>query len=275
MRPQTGNVDVAFVIALFLCLVLGSGLNAQQTPSAQEPPLTNQDVVKMCKLGLGDDVVIAKINQAPQVQFQLDVDSLAALKEQGVSKAVIEAMLKRSSAAPAAPEPRPGGSSAGLKALTGGEEEEGVWLQTSQGRVRLESVLGDQSVTFAYMVSLIFLDFPGLQAQVRTSDRRPSILVRMSKNPRGRVFLVRAEPDKDDNVRSVKVGKASPFGRKSWNSPDADWTIDCDFREVEPGLWQMTPKADLKPGEYGLLFRGGFLGTLAATQAELFDFGVD
>lgn len=262
------------LVLLFGSLPVGAQKQGESPVAGKEPPLTNTDVVRLCKLGLGDDIVIAKINQAPEVQFQLDVDSLAALKEQGVSKAVIEAMLKRSSAAPTAPEPRPGGSSAGLKALTGGEEE-GVWLQTSQGRVRLESVLGDQSMTFAYMVSLIFLDFPGLQAQVRTSDRRPSILVRMSKNPRGRVFLVRAEPDKDDNVRSVKVGKASPFGMKSWNSPDADWTIDCDFREVEPGLWQMTPKADLKPGEYGLLFRGGFLGTLAATQAELFDFGVD
>lgn len=56
-------------------------------------------------------------------------------------------------------------------------------------------------------------------------------------------------------------------------SPGA--TAECDVQEVEPGVWQMTPKADLKPGEYGLLFRGGFLGTLAATQGELFDFGVD
>jgi hypothetical protein len=46
-------------------------------------------------------------------------------------------------------------------------------------------------------------------------------------------------------------------------------------KEIKPGLWEMTPRADLKKGEYGVLFRGGFLGNLGAEQGELFDFGVD
>ena len=62
---------------------------------------------------------------------------------------------------------------------------------------------------------------------------------------------------------------------KSWSTPDSDWTIECDVKEFQPGLWEMAPKKDLKKGEYGVLFRGGFLGNLGAEQGELFDFGVD
>lgn len=63
---------------------------------AAEKPLTNADVVKLWKLALGEDVVIAKINQAAEVDFRLESDDLANLKKAGVSSKVIAAMLDRS-----------------------------------------------------------------------------------------------------------------------------------------------------------------------------------
>lgn len=87
--------------------------------------------------------------------------------------------------------------------------------------------------------------------------------------------MVKCERDEDDGVRSVKVGKAGLFGMKSWNSPDKDWTVEYEINESQPGVWEIVPRSDLGPGEYGLLFRGGFAGVLGPTQAELFDFGVD
>ena len=66
---------------------------------AAENPLTNQDVVKLVKLGLGDDAVIAKVRQAPAVDFKLETDDLGNLKTAGVSGKVIAAMLDRVSGA--------------------------------------------------------------------------------------------------------------------------------------------------------------------------------
>jgi len=260
-------------------LVSPAVLVAQETK-----PLTNEDVVKLSKAGLGDDVVIAKINQAPQVDFKLDTDSLIALKQQGVSKEVIEAMLKRATA-PTAPGtgevPPAGGGSLGApaagpassRAFTA-QEEEGVILRTADKTITLQSIQGDLSTVYAFAAFLLYLDFPGLQAEARIADKRPTLIVRSKKSPRGRVFLVRAEQDKDDKVRSVKVGKAGMFGGKSWSSPDPDWVIACDVQDVGGGTWELTPKADLSPGEYGVLFRGGITGMLGE-GAELFDFGVD
>ncbi|MFN3413233.1 MAG: hypothetical protein ACK42L_04140 [Thermoanaerobaculum sp.] len=232
--------------------------------------------MKLCKLDLGDEVVIAKINQAKEVNFQLDTDSLVKLKEQGVSKAVIEAMLKRATQVREQPPSAvPGSAGAGTAGGAAANADEFVMLRTKDGEFRLQSVLGSESVTYAVVTMLTFLDFPGVKAEVRTTDRRPTLVVRSAKNPKGRVFLVKCEPDNDDNVRSVKLGKAGMFSQKSWSSPDSDWTVAYDYKELGNNVWEIVPKVELKPGEYGLLFRGGLAGVLGGTEGELFDFGVD
>lgn len=65
-------------------------------PSAsKEKPLTNKDVVDLVKLDLGDDVVVAKIRQAPREELDVSTAALGELKQAGVSKAVIQAMIAR------------------------------------------------------------------------------------------------------------------------------------------------------------------------------------
>jgi hypothetical protein len=61
-----------------------------------EKPLTNEDIVVMTKAGLGDDIIIDKIHQTTS-DFDTSVDALIGLKKAGVSKPVIDAMLKRPS----------------------------------------------------------------------------------------------------------------------------------------------------------------------------------
>ncbi len=59
------------------------------------------------------------------------------------------------------------------------------------------------------------------------------------------------------------MGKGKVFYSDE-SSPDPDWTIPFDAEQESPGVWRIAPKADLKPGEYGL-----FIGY------TLWDFGVD
>ena len=284
------SLRVAFGALSFVAVFAFPGTGQQApvpvTPSAQPPgateaPLTNADVVKLCKLDLGDQVVIAKINQAKAVDFKLDTDSLVALKQDGVSKDVITAMLNRATAPQVQSGPTTGpargagGSPGALPAGLPNAGDEGVLLRTSEREIRLQSVQGDLSTTWAYVAMLTFLDFPGLRADLRITDRRPTVLVRSSKSPKGRVFLVKCESNKKDNDRSVKVGRARLFSQKTWSTPDSDWTVAFDTKELSDSTWEITPKQDLKPGEYGVLFRGGFYGILGGSQGELFDFGVD
>src|SRR5438045_3320323 len=79
-------------LLLVLCLAVGVAVQAE------EKTLSNAEVLKLVKLGIGDDVVLAKIRQAPTVDFKLETDDLGSLKAAGVSGKVIAAMLDRSSA---------------------------------------------------------------------------------------------------------------------------------------------------------------------------------
>jgi hypothetical protein len=54
--------------------------------------LTNDDVIRLLKTGLGDNLVIDKI-QTSACEFKTDPDDLAKLHESGVSDAVISAMM--------------------------------------------------------------------------------------------------------------------------------------------------------------------------------------
>jgi hypothetical protein len=71
-------------------------------PVAATAPMTNQDVVKLVKAKVSDDLIIAKIKQS-KTKFDVSVDALVALKEAGVSDNLIAVMMNP--AAPAAPPP--------------------------------------------------------------------------------------------------------------------------------------------------------------------------
>jgi len=79
----------------------------QSAPSSAK--ITNARVVEMAKLGLDDDIIIARIKHAT-CDFQLSDSDLLELKKSGVSSRVVAAMLEVVPAGPAttpAPAPEP------------------------------------------------------------------------------------------------------------------------------------------------------------------------
>src|SRR5687768_14407908 len=75
--------------AALMCTALAAKPGAQTAA-----PLTNADVIRMVAAKLGDTVIITAIEKAPGRTFDLSVDGLIALKQAGVSDAVIVAMQK-------------------------------------------------------------------------------------------------------------------------------------------------------------------------------------
>ena len=65
-------------------------------------PMTNQDVIKLVKAKVSEDLIIVKIRHS-KTKFDVSVDALVALKEAGVSDNLIAVMMNP--AAPAAPPP--------------------------------------------------------------------------------------------------------------------------------------------------------------------------
>ena len=223
--------------------------------------MTNDNVVSLVKAGLGDQVVIARINQAERVEFKLEDVDLIALKNNGVSGPIIEAMLKR--VTPAGPAPAAGVVMPGMAGVPAGQIS--VTLVTQQGEIPLHSIAGDVTMTYAFVTVLRFMDYPGLRAETRIKDRSPSILLSSADSPTGRFFLAKADPDKKHGVRSIKLGRGGMYSVSGVMTPDADWTIPFTAEKLDQSRWRLTLKRPLVPGEYGMYIR----------NSEFYDFGVD
>jgi hypothetical protein len=249
----------SLLVGLALGLVVaGSSFSVAQTEGPRA--LTNDDVVQMSKLGLGDAVIIAKIEQSAAIDFRLDIPDLERLKAEGVGNDVIAAMLRKAAAPAAAP---PAAVPAPARPLEGS-----VFLVGPDGgQTALDMVPGTVSSTYAFVTVLIYSNFEGLKASVRTADRQPILRLYTSRPPKGRYFLVTAEPDEGDGVRSVKLGNMGWWANKRLNAPDKDNLVECEIVEKEAGVWEYRPKKELKPGEYGLWLLGD--------PGEMAGFGVD
>jgi hypothetical protein len=233
--------------------------------------LTNDDVIKMTAMGFEDDVIQAKISQAPTVRFLVEVDDLAKLKNAGVTQPVIAAMIKRGTATAAPTQAQDHAAELSNSVVVGAQgpqfSEIGLvrLVTADRGELELRSVAGNMSTTYAFVTFLMHCNYPGLKADVRTKDRRPSLLIRSGKSPSGRLYLASAEIDKDDNVRSIKMANMKMFGAKNLGAPDSDNQISYETVQEGPDTWRITPKKELRPGEYGL-----WMPTM-----EIYDFGID
>ncbi|MBE3039235.1 MAG: hypothetical protein IMZ62_10540 [Chloroflexi bacterium] len=240
----------------------------QAAPTQREATLTNSDIIKMVKAKLADDVIVASIKTTLKKSFDLSPDRLIELKTAGVSDKVLLAMQGQE---PPAVQPRSPTSTARPGAVAGasgfGISDVGLvqLITKDRGSVELRSSGGTMSTTYAFVTVLTYCNFAGLKADTRTTDHRPILIVRSPKSPRGRMYLVSAEVDKRNTVRSVKMGNARPFGAINIGAPDSSNQIDCDIVEEGPDTWRVTPKKILKAGEYGL-----WISTM-----EMYEFGID
>jgi hypothetical protein len=237
---------------------------ASAVTTRAETALTNDDIVKLSKLGLGDEAVIAKIRQAPDANFHLETDDLAKLKAAGVSSKIIAAMLDRSTGASSTTSVVAGPR--GVTPVMAGREAI-VKLAESSGKVTaLTSMIGEPSSTYVYVTMLFWENFPGLHAGIRTTEATPSFLIATDREPRSRYYVVRLDVNDEDGDRSLKMGRSGAFSFKAGTAPDSSWTFPFDAKEESQGSWRVSLKKPLKPGEYGIF---------VVESRELFDFGVD
>jgi hypothetical protein len=248
-------------VRALLALAVGVALLcAAPLAVAQDGPLTNADVVKLVKLDLGDDVVVAKIKGAPAVKFDTGADALASLKQEGVSKAVITAMVERSSAPAPAAVAMPVASGPGVANVT---------LRVAGQDLPIQMVEGSMiSFVAPFVGHRRVMQFDGLRADARVRDRRPSVTAAVPTDPSKRWWFVKLDQDDDDKDRSIDVESPGLWGGKMSAKPDEDVQVPYDAVQEQPGLWRLTPRKDLKPGEYGFYTSDGERGFL-------YGFGID
>lgn len=240
-----------------ICFLTIALFTRVETAVAQ--PLTNVDVVKLSSLSLGDEVVIAKIKQAPEVAFSLDIADIEKLQKDGVSKGIIAAMLQRTTGA--AVETGPVASTIEVWAVAGGTRIEipGVsgYVEASIGQAFKRALL----FSFKNKMAIIAR---GTKAKTRFSVPPSTIYTRYKPSEIG-VARLTVQSDKDRRYIWVVSQVGSNAGE--FYPPEDDMKF-TDERPAD-GTYRLTFKAPLTPGEYGLIASGG------KTRYVVHEFAID
>jgi hypothetical protein len=276
-----------FLCAALLGLALAPALIAQETK-----PLTNQDVIRLVKLGLSAEIIITKIAESP-ANFDLSIEGLTTLAENKVPNDVIKAMQAKSSNAPrptasVADDKNPGATKASPAAPAKTSSvplppDKGVYLWDgkamhllTQSRVPSMGQSFWRSVT-PFVKKKIELQMIGAHAKAQFDHNQPAIVVSGMGDvvpgvPSFRLLYVKTGGMRKDRriVGTYDVGGF--FGSVSM----VDNEIECKIQKLADGIYAFTPVKPLTDGEYGVAHVPQL--SAASTQPSfappIWDFGV-
>ena len=245
-----------------LALFSATSLTAQEV-------LTNDSLVALKKAGLSDSIIISKIRSS-QTKFDTSTKGLIGLKNAGFSDQVIEAVVNAGSGATAPPAAAAPVAPAAAAAPAAARES----IVLLVGGKYVELAPSNAALEFSHSMfdSKSELVLQGRKAQYRIADKKPVFYSTWSAND---APLVRLKPGSDHDDRNLKIssGSFAPFGGSVKYGVRSEDKVDMEASEKDArGLYKLTPKEPLKPGEYGFVLN---YGMAAGASGRVYDFGVD
>jgi len=254
---------------------------------AAEPcTFTNEDVIKMAHAGLADGVILATMTHC-QGAYDTSPEALVALKDTGVSEAVIGAMVNPP--APAAA-PAAGGATTGAAAAADPPtlEEMGTYIALKNGQVRkLVAVTTTSKGSGGRVAADVLVPFasfarrrhkqtiPGMAASFRiaVADLDGFYYFASPGTPvdTSSLHLVAAEVDKDKELRILGATLSSVTGGQAQEQNAIP--IMLKVTKV-PGLYRITLTEPLPKGEYAIVL-GQFGQARTFALQDVWDFGLD
>jgi hypothetical protein len=263
-----------------------------QSPALVGEQLTNDTIISLVKAGLGPETVVAKIN-ATKGSYDTSTNALIQLKQAGVPDPVIAAMLNRSKS----------------PVLTGAVADNtnpdpmvphspGIYVLDGRGAGRMTKIdptVSNQTKTsniwgyaFSYGLSSAKLKMviPNASARVQAVGRRPtfyfyfnqsgplaamadfSMSFAATTSSPSEFSLVRFDEKKDHREAAV-----ASIGLASFKAGVSDKArVPFTYDDLAPGVFKVSPTADLVPGEYGFIIS---MGAGTGMVARIFDFAVN
>ncbi len=263
------------ILAFALC-ILAVPIIAQDAK-----PLTNQDVIRLVKLGLSAEIINAKIAESP-TSFDMSIDGLTTLAQNKVPNEVIKTMQAKSSNAPRpaaigsanvnANEPKAAAKDSPFPL----PPDKGAYLwDGKQLRLlhRSEATSMGQNVLRAITPGVkkkMEVQLVGGQAKTAFDHNQPTILVSglgevVPGVPSFRLLQVKTGGIRKDR-RIVGTYDISAF---SGSVSRVDNEVECTVKKMAEGIYAFTPTKPLADGEYGFAQASG-----AATAINIWDFGI-
>lgn len=279
---------------------------AVKKPAAKVKGITNQDVVSLAKAGFTDDLIVAQIKQTAGNAFDLSTVALLELKTAGVSERVIAVMLgmpdpgsKPTVAVPAAGNAPTQVGMVFAPPLTKSVEgrEAGIYVLEGDKYTPLEPTVFSGGKTGGVLLSGLTYGIKKMKwkavvrsprAQQRLSVSNPVFYFYFERQSSGLSNtglmgamlgasspneFVLARMDQKSKDRELIVGEAGTFGASSGTRSED--IVDLLIERIQPGVYKVTTKSVLTPGEYCFFYAAGASTMMSAGTGKLFDFGVD
>lgn len=286
-----------------LCMMVLVVLQMVQITNSQTTPelLTNAKIIEMFKLGLGEDIIIAKIRQT-KCNCQTDTDSLIQLKNAKVPNTIILEMMNASPTAKSGnggnttvPTTSSNPSSNEDKGILSQITEPGIYVNVD-GELKLiepsvfsgtkSNFLGS-ALTYGIKKTKMRATVRGKTANMILSNPAPEFYFVFNPNlsnsgaTMGGLFwgmpatspaeFVLVQMKVKDNSREAIIGE---YGLTGMSTGTSDKEIrEYGFEKLKPGVYKVNPKQNLANGEYCFYFASNVVG-LGVGGGKIFDFSI-
>jgi hypothetical protein len=235
--------------------------------------MNNEDVMKMVKAGLSEDVIITAINASPGL-YDTTADGLVALKSAGAGDKVVSAVIVKASGVTVSPAPAVGAASK----LPAGIDEVGVYFKDKSG------------AWFALMPEVVNFKSGGAMKKFVTNgivkgDINGHIQGKHAKAnmtfpvtlavyvPEGTAIteyqLLRLRVNSDSReFRSITGGVIHESGGAKRDS------VEFKPEKIAPRVYKITLEPELQRGEYGLLPPGATSSSNMASGGKIYSVSI-
>lgn len=241
----------------------------------------NESVIALSQAGLGEDVLLAKIDSLP-CSYDVSTDAIIGLANAGVPNSVIAAMVDRCVGSTKAQGSVTEASDPSVKRAPGiyldfGTDDDHDLRQIRPTTASGGKVTGNGSILFPFTAKLGMAgpaarttpptSSPDFYFYFETSDARVSdfgVSPTIAAQSPSEFTLVKFKVK--NGQREMVVGKANMFN--STIGIDSKNAIPFSIEEIGDSIFKATPQSELAPGEYGFILRAG------GDSYRIFDFSI-
>lgn len=295
------------ILALSLVLLLVHASASVSNAQNNREVLTNEKILQMVKLDLGEEIIVQKINQS-ECQCDTSTAALAKLQAAKVPKSIIMAMLNAtagySETAPAPASKGPtnnndvGGNGVSLddEKLLRQVAEPGIYLSENGKMTVIEpSVFSGSKMSFWKTAVTYGIAKSKMKAKVRGNTANlkaagPLPVFYFVFNPAYKdsgaamaggwwglpatspAEFVMVQMTQKDKTREAVLGEYGTWSGMETGARDKD-IREYSFEKIKPGVYKVTPKVNLTAGEYAFYYAGNVTG-LGIAGGKVFDFSV-
>ena len=233
----------------------GTQPDTSAPPPTQNKLLDNDAITRMTKADLGDEIILQTVRSQPG-NYKTGPDDLVTLKQEGVSPAVIAAMLARNSGLQQHDAPPP----VEVAPLSFNTDDPGVYFRNKQGQWE---ELGPELVRYRdggalkslATNNIIKKDENGVVSGPKSKERitpGTEMLILAPANTDGIEYAILRFRTKSDR-REFRVKTGNVFHSETGTDRDA---LDIPIHKVSQHIYGFTVPPDLQKGEYGVLAPG-------------------